>query len=302
MPKYTRGNGKFVKRDLFENVSHLQHWLYKTDSSHPIWKAHFAPTYKAHPHSIARAVLSELRRKNRGKTVGGGITETLHFIATEAADALGWEQLKEFIGTAPEHRELPNEDRIFATAVEETYKPIEERRSQIEDLTRLPRYDTDRYSVWQQTNGQLLVSVHGTKMNSSDLTDDLAIVGGGKPMSTELNQLFSELDADGINYDVAAHSLGTQFVVNSTHENLDKAYLFNPASAPTQDGEFLESQINNPQYQFYINPSDVVSKALYNKMDDNALQSNFISEPNYSPLAAHSMDQWTLDETEEGQE
>ena len=185
---------------------------------------------------------------------------------------------------------------MFAKALNETYKAVEERPDKVGSLVRLKEYDNDRYSVWKEPNGQVLVTVHGTEgSNISDWIDDAKIMLGGDAHSGDVRELFQRLDTEGLTYDVAAHSLGTQFVQNAEKNNADKILLFNPASSPTQSGEYLNSLANDERYTYFINPSDVVSKALWQQMEDEKVGESYISEARYSPLAAHSMSQWVDD-------
>ena len=175
MPKYRKGGkGKFVrkKKFKFEHHAQMRHWLSRTAHDSEVWTKHFqnpAREYSGEglqrkalrkvatktPHSLAQDVFAEVRRYNRGKTTGGGISETINFFAGVASDALGRQQFEELIGTAPEHREMPNEDKLFAKALDATYKPVKERPDSVGNLTRMPEYDHDRFSVWKEPNNQV---------------------------------------------------------------------------------------------------------------------------------------------------
>jgi len=206
---------------------------------------------------------------------------------------LGFNQFKELIGAGPEHRQLPNEDKLFAQTISQVYKPIAERDARIGSLVRLPEYDTKRYSVYKEPNGQYLVSIHGTSFSDvGDVVADLKIAVGAQVTDDEVQELFDRFDREGKKYDVVAHSLATQFVVNGQHKNADRILLFNAASSPLQNSEDLEQQANNEEYTYYINPSDLVSKALWQKMSDDTVARSYIATPKYSPVAAHSVSQW----------
>lgn len=286
------------------------HFLSRTHEDHPVWKKHFkkkATTYSGEglkktalraiatktPHSLAKDVFSEIRQKSQGKDVGGGIGEAINFFAGAASTALGFQEFKEFIGAGPDHRELPNEDKLFAKALSQVYKPVDERTPNVGSLERLTEYDTDRYSVYKEPNGQFLVAIHGTDFSDmGDVAEDLKIVVGAKVTDDSVQSLFDRLDDAGQSYDVVAHSLATQYVVNGTHENADRILLFNPASSPLQDGSYLEETANDPAYTYFVNPSDVVSKALWQKMSDETVARSYVANPKYSPVAAHSVSQW----------
>ena len=144
MPRYSKGKGKLQRKRKwkgFTSVSHITKWLTKTPHDHPIWKKHFkeaAKNYKREkpffhartlrkvankaPVKLAGDVLSELKRYRRGKNVGGGISELLHWLSNEAAQATGFNSFKEFIGQGYEHKKIPREAQVFAKAVDATFR------------------------------------------------------------------------------------------------------------------------------------------------------------------------------------
>ena len=318
MPKYRKGKGRYVrKRFRFEHAHQMRHWLSRIPDNDPVWAKHFRNKAKKlkveglrksaihkvaneSPHNLARDVFSELRRKKKGENVGGGIAETITHLVSTAADFLGFQQFKEWLGAGPEHRTIPNEDKLFAKALSATYKPVSERPDRVGPLVRVKEYDNPRYSLWQQPNGQYLVAIHGTEVsNPKDLANDAQILAGQTVQDEDVQALFDRLDASEAKYDVAAHSLGTQFVVNAQHRKSDRILLFNPASSPTMTGDYLNELANDPQYTYFISPSDLVSKAIWQKMDDDTVKRSYVSTAKYSPLASHSMSQW-YDEGVEG--
>ena len=320
MPNYSKGKGRFVHKQFqFNDYRHMNHFLSRTHHEDPVWVEHFKNKAAENPDGFKKRALrkiatkrpsdlvndvfAEFRQKQRGEAVGGGIAESISFFAGAAADRLGYQHFKEFIGMAPEHREITNEDSLFAQALSDTYKEEGERSATIGGLKRLPQFDTPRYSVWEEPNGQLLVTVHGTELdNTDDWGHDAKIMIGETVDSHGLQQLFKQLDGMGKTYDIAAHSLGTQFVVNAEKANADKILLFNPASSPFQNSEYLEEQANNEDYTFFINPNDLVSKALWQKMEEEQVNNSYIAHPTYSPLSAHSMGQWLPEEVEDTHE
>ena len=169
------------------------------------------------------------------------------------------------------------------------------RPDEVYGLERLPEYDSERYSVWKEPNGQYLVTIHGSKLDWHSISSDAGIARGKEKESLEVQELFNKFDTENIKYDVAAHSLSTQYVVNATHENLDTATLYNPASSPFMGADYLKETANDPQYDYYINPSDLVSEALWHQMDSDAVDRTHIGQYNWSPFAAHSVSQWHPD-------
>ena len=320
MPHYVKGRkGRFQTQpiwDGFDNPRHVSQWLTKTSRKDPIWIKHFkdrASVYKneegrlflhprtlrkiatKNPNRLAGDVLSELKQHHKGEKIGGGIMEALHWFGSEASNILGVNAFKEWVGLGYDHRDIPNEAQIFAKAVDMTYLDKSKRPSEVDGLKRLPRYDTDRYSVWLEPNGQYLVTVHGTKMNLSDIGQDMGIAAGFKMNNKELQGLFQQFDRDNKAYDIASHSLATQYVTNSKHNNADKIYLFNPASSPLMNSNYLNDIANNPAYTYFINPSDAVSEAVFQKMNHETMDHSYIAPYTYSPAASHSLTQWYTD-------
>ena len=111
----------------------------------------------------------------------------------------------------------------------------------------------------------------------------------------ELQNLLDTFDRDGTVYDLAAHSLGTEYLINSTHKNADSIYLFNAASSPVQSVDMLSERANNNDYTMFISPSDLVSNGLFQQMSNDSVNNNYISRYKFSPLASHQLNQWYED-------
>lgn len=319
MPTYTKGRrGKFqtkAKWGGFHSPLHMTQWLLKTSFDDPIWqkfkekalahknvkgKTFLHPrTIRAiatkHPIQLAKGVLTELKQHHKGEKIGGGLMEGITWVGNEVANVIGVNSFREHLGWGYIHRKIPSDAKIWAKAVDSTYLDKSKRPSKIATLKRLPEYDTERYSVWLEPNGQYLVTIHGTKINLGDLKQDAIIASGFKVDNTELQSLFERLDNLGIHYDIASHSLATQYVTNSTHKNADQIYMFNPASSPVMNADYLEKIANNPKYTYFINPSDPVSSALFSKMNKKKTDSSFIAPFTYSQVASHSLGQWFKD-------
>ena len=319
MPRYTKGRGKGKlqrkrKWKGFKNVHHMAHWLTRTNHEDTRWKKHFvegAKNYKGKPFFHARSlravatktpvklagdVLSELKARKKGQPIGGGITELIHWLGAQAVQLTGFNSFVEWTGHGYEHRKIPLEAQTFAKAVSATYYEMDKRPDKIESMVRLPEYDTDRLSVWKQTNGQYLITLRGSKADWHDFSSDLQIAAIGKKQEhSELQDLLDKFDEDGITYDLAGHSLSTQYIVHSQHENADKIYLYNSASSPAMSDEYLTAIANDPSYTHFVNPSDAVSEAMWQKMDDDKVDNSYIAPYTYSPFAAHSISGWYPD-------
>ena len=321
MPSYLKGDGQFTRKrkwDGFHDVHHLTGFLFRTKPSHKYWRQYFQEPAKQynktrpflHPRSLraiatkppvklAGDVLSEMKQYKKGDAVGGGLGETLFWLADQASNAIGLKQFREWVGAGYEHRTIPREQQIFAKCISASYREVGKRPAEVDGLVRLPEYDTSRYSVWRQPNGQLLVSIRGTQFDGWDLSTDAVIALGGPVQSLGeggVQELFTKLDSEGIHYDVASHSLGTQFVQNGTHKNADSIYLYSPASSPLMDVDYLKQQANDERYTYFLNESDGVSEAYWHQMSDDYVNSNvYVAPYAYSPIQAHGVSQYYPD-------
>ena len=258
------------------------------------------------PHRVAHTLMHDLSRARRGKHKGAGLWDAIKSLAQEARHLLGVDAFMDSIGLGYEHKKLSTHQVEAANAVSAAYKSIDKRPDRVGSMVRLPEYDTDGLAVFQQTNGQLFVAVRGTKLNKSDLFEDLQIMGGGEIRSTELQTLLQDLDNSGLKYDIAGHSLGTQYVQNAIEDGegkgVDEVFLFNPASSPFQSDEYLKKMANDEKYQYFINQGDLVSKGIWQKMDSDTLDRVHIGPYRWDPVHCHFLDQWGVLEPEKEEE
>ena len=237
------------------------------------------------------------RRKPEDSKLGGGISEAVSTISHEVANALGVPYLMDLIGKGPERKPLTEKQQAFAAAIDDTYKPMGERKNKIGGMTRLTDYDSDRISVWRQANGEKFIAVHGTA-GMADIKEDAKLLAGkDKSVDPEVEALMDKLDAAGEEYDIGGHSLATSFIYNALPEHgshIDEIFLFNPASSPFQDVDYLKTHANEDErITFFINEGDMVSSGLYQQMDQNTLDNRVhVGDYRWSPLAAHSLTQW----------
>ena len=281
MPNYVIGEGSFQKRPPFKNAHHMSKFLTRTSKNDNYWQKGFVNTAekylsgelvpnvklrrdalkritKRHPYQLGGDVLLDFMHQGEeeGSYKGSGIPEAINTIAHTALNLTGLPKLKEVLFGEADHKQITDEQRLFAKALQDTYKPINERKENIGKLKRLSQFDNDRYSVYDEGNGQLLVTIHGTKMNLSDLKDDAEILLGKTNVQDKaVTSLFKVLDEHNISFDVAGHSLGTEFIMNGLQkdEHVDKIMLFNPASSGLQDSKLLNERANNPKYSYFIN-------------------------------------------------
>ena len=325
MPKYVRGNGKFRRKKLFQD-NHMCDALCRISKSDPAWKEHFVSKaqrwldgvevppaklkrsalraiVRREPYQLAGDILlTRQRKRDTDEIEGGGIPEAIHTLASTIGNLVGIPKIKELLFGKAKHKEIPDELKLVASALDKTYFEIDKRPDTVGSLTRMKELDTDRYSVWMQPNNQLLVTVHGTKMDSvGDLFSDARILAGDTNVgkgNSDLRNLFQQLDDLNLDFDVAAHSLGTELTINSLKEedNVDNIYLFNPSSSPFQNSDILKQRANDEKYTYFINPSDVVSHGLYQQMSDDSISRNYMGSYNWNLATAHSLGQWLPDD------
>ena len=314
---------------MFKNPAHMVQFLSRSREDDPHWVAMVrsardflderkVPKYKIKrndllkivhhpPHEVAGMLMHDLRKakqsKEKGAGIFSGIWNGISAITDEAAHLVGFDALKDAIGLGWDHIPLSNHEEEVAIALEQSYKNWGERSAMAGSMRRLPEYDTDDLCVWKQKDGELLVTVRGTKMNASDLGNDAQIFAGGEVRSTELQTLLQYLDWTGEHYSLAGHSLGTQFIQNAIKDdeggqNVDQIYLFNPASSTFQSTSYLKEQANDKRYTWFINQGDLVSKALWQQMNNETLGSDRIHIAPYTwdPLSSHMVGQWVVDD------
>lgn len=261
------------------------------------------------PHRLGAQIMHEWHTAQRGELKGAGIVDAFKSVFSEAKHLLGVDKLMEWVGLGPKHIPVSAKEGDVAAAVQQTYKKVGDRRKKVGTLTRLPGYDTDRISVWKQESGQLLVSVHGTKVSWHDVRDDMMIFGGAEIRDNELETLLDQLDREGKHYDLAGHSLGTEYIqsaIMADHgQNADDILLFNPASSALQNTHDLQERANDKRYTYFINQGDIVSQGLYQHMNSETMNNRVRLKYSYDPYHAHLMDQWVPryeDEEEEATE
>ena len=327
MPLYRASNPIGVVPNGFKDVDHLLHTLYRAGRHQRLYDEQFRAragrwldgsekplhdvSHRAlhliqheHPRVLANDVLHEMRQHHRGKKTGGGLSEAFQSLWRASLNHLGWPKIKEWLGLgAPKKKKISQEGGIYAALINESYQKISDRQASRYGLTRIEKYDSDRISVWREQNGDYYVAVKGTA-SMKDVGTDMGILAGGTARSSELEELVSELLAEGHRVDIGGHSLATQFITNMPDDilkQLDEVYLYNPASSPFESNAYLDKILGMENCYWFVNPSDLVSSGLYNMMSDEFIEKHvYLGGYRWSPLAAHAITQWyRYDEEEE---
>ena len=313
--------------DFYEN--HFQkvarHWagetVYHADFPPPPSKllpSALATVATTEKHTLAALLGVEAGHHANPKTEfhsGGGLSETASSIFSSLWNWTGagplWRKIKGVFGKKETTKQIPEADQDRARLVQESYKSVDERDDRVGKWIRLPKYDTDRLSVWMNPDLRVFdISIRGTKMNLSDIVADLHIVGGNKSgKEDELEQEILDIiktntrlsDSNEYTYELSGHSLGANQVMNiladsiktPIMERVKDAYLFNPGITPTHDLDVAKRATNQERFHWFLNSGDIVSNAAISIRDADSKSEVFYGTPGTSPAGNHSLDQWT---------
>ena len=319
MPRYLRGNGKIQRNRAFHSIDHISHfltkanddeWLHFQNVATQMLQGKIIPKRKLKKksiHSIATKkayhllpeLHHEVQRHYDQEDLGGGIIEAINTVGHEVSHLLGIDKLQELLGFGPKTKPSTLQSEIVAYLTDETYKKPSERRDVTVGYTRIQKYDSDLFSVWEKNcNGEKLVCVRGTKMNFSDIGKDLQIMAGQTVKSNELDALLNQIEKDfpDEKYDIASHSLGSAYVYSELadhREHMDDIMMYLPASSPFQNTEMLNEFANNENIMYFMNHGDVVSHAVYQQFSNDTLENNVtLGRYRYDPLSAHNLGQF----------
>ena len=251
------------------------------------------------PQRLISTVVDEFQSKD-GSKLGGGIASGLSTIVHESGHLLGLDLLWDKIFGVKKQSLQTLESQKVAYLVDLTYKPASKRKDHTIGFTRLPRFDSDMISVWQNdATGELTVTVRGTKFKASNILADAQILLGKTKMTLPaLESTLSEIEKEypGKKYNIGAHSLGNSYLFNEMeHKNMwDEVFIFSPPASPLQsDSTVAEWANQNPNWSYYVNHGDVVSGnfAYFFEKDTLANQVHF-GDYRYDPVSSHSLTQY----------
>jgi hypothetical protein len=235
------------------------------------------------------------------KQLGGGIASATAVITGEIGHLIGADQFLDWLGHVKKPQKSQSfESEVAAYLTDLGYKDPNERPDKAMMFDRLDKYDTQHCSVWQNRNtGDLLLTIRGTKLNASDISQDLQLMAGQtKFEDLEFKGVMDKLQSDFPNerYSVAGHSLGCAYIMEEApryHDQWDNTFLFNAPSSPAQNDGVLENRVNNYGLDFYSNHGDILG-ANTNYMFNNETLDEHVYWGGYqwSPVSAHGMTQW----------
>ena len=320
MPRYMKSRrGELQSKQGFASYAHMTQFLARMpEAQWKIFQKHAQeyldgskiPKTKLQKHALrlitkhkSRKLIHNVEWARHKKTKrGAGIPEAISSLAHVVSNTLGFKYLRDLIGYGPNRKSLTDVEKNYARSLQESYKKISDRKDKIGDMIRVPEFGSDRISVWKEGD-EYLISVHGTKGTLHDILQDVAIAGGReRTTNQELEKLMDKFDELGFRYNVAGHSLATEYIYNALPEhgqNIDGIFLFSPASSPFQAVDALKEEANDERIQFFLNEGDLVSSALYDQMTQETVDDRVHIAPYmWSPLAAHGLEQWLPESAE----
>lgn len=227
--------------------------------------------------------------------LGGGIHHGLKTIFSTIWNFLGGNAINRLFRKNKQQSKLTKEQHQAAMLISKTY--AKDRPESAGGWDRLTEYDSNYGSIWHNSNGEYLVSVRGTKLKFADLwKDGKLLVGSTTQRDKGLEESITKFvnDHPNVKYDISAHSLGTELVMNYLNEvgfdHVDDVFLYNPASSFAQSKEHIRQNIRNPKVNLFLNANDPVG-SYYSQMLDGD-KNVWWGEFNRNPIGAHSLSQW----------
>ena len=214
--------------------------------------------------------------------VGGGVvhkvTDALSWIISHITpggkkNPMSWMTALPQMALKPFRGEHQTEiDEQYARLLSGGYRLQGTRPDELMGWNRVPKYDSNYVSVWDNPDGHRFISVRGTKPHAQDLMHDVHIAVRGTTsdaVGPELQHILDDTEPNKI-VDVAGHSLGTVLILQAYQNNKDlqsrvhMTRLYNPAynpsllahnSMPSVAKDFEQDQ----RVRYLINLGDIVS-------------------------------------------
>ena len=167
-------------------------------------------------------------------------------------------------------------DEQYARLISGGYRVQGTRPDALMGWKRVPKWDSNYVSVWDNPDGHRFVSVRGTKPHKNDLTTDLvhdaSIAARGTTsdvVGPQLQRILDDTEPSRI-VDVGGHSLGTVLILQAYQNNKDlqsrihTTRLYNPAYNPQlllshHMPSVAKEYEQDPRVRYLINLGDVVS-------------------------------------------
>ena len=316
MPRYksrrksiTERERKRVRAAMPRDKRHLMHWAVRgSHDDYARFRRHVAEHAERAPSYIEPGVMQQMSEVTRPRMLkgisnepwgGGWFTDGLAWLIDQVPNvgpwkwpkALGQAALKPFRGDS-----LSEVDQAYARLTDQSYKLYDGTvPNEYEHWQRVPEFDSDYISVWDNEDNHRFVAVRGTKPNLKDIGEDLKITAMGAPdnlIGGELRKILDNTRPDKT-VDLGAHSLGTSLALtafqhdDTLQDRIHQSYLYNPAYTPFHSN-VTDAFEADDRVRYFIDLSDVVSAGdLGSRGPQNVVYRN-----NWNPLTAHSLTQW----------
>jgi hypothetical protein len=258
---------------------------------------------------------------------GGKVGEAVH----KLTDALSWlvqeagggkNNPVPWLGNLPQYALKPfrgeaqtEVDEQYARLLSGGYKKLGERPEQSLGWQRVPKWDTEYVSVWDNPDGHRFICVRGTNPTAKkDLLHDVNIARLGTTydeVGPELQRILDDTEPSRI-VDIAGHSLGTVLILQAYKNNKDlqsrihMTRLYNPAYNPQLLAagwmpSVAKDYEQDPRVRYLINLGDVVGlggmggagpkNVVYRTPLGNTIQWNETGG-GLDPYHLHTLRQW----------
>ena len=206
------------------------------------------------------------------------LTDALSWLFTQAQG--GKEAPVPWFGALPQYglkpfkgESMTEVDEQYARVLSAGYKHVGKREAEALGWRRVPEFDSEYVSVWDNPDGHRYIVVRGTDFGrKQDVLHDINIARWGTTVDAvghHLQDILDKTEPSRI-VDVGAHSLGTVLALEAYKNNPDLqnrihiTRLYNPAYNPQliasgQMPSVAKSFEKDPRVRYFINLGDVVS-------------------------------------------
>ena len=168
---------------------------------------------------------------------------------------------------------MSEEDEQYARILSAGYKHVGRRQPEALGWRRVPKWDSEYVSVWDNPDGHRYIAIRGTDFGRmQDVEHDVNIARSGTTVDmvgSYLQGILDDTEPSRI-VDVGAHSLGTVLVLQAYKNRPDlqnrvhMTRLYNPAYNPqllaaSQVPSVSKDFESDPRVRYFINLGDVVS-------------------------------------------
>ena len=268
-----------------------------------------------HNYDLAQTIEAERRTHNNHHIeshAGGGILEGLNVVGNYVwelynplPENVKW-AVDKFMGRESS-RNMSQADKNNADLVGEAYNSVGSRVESMDGYTRLPEYDTEYSSVWQDKEGNLSVAIRGSKSFKDFMWHDPNILFHGKPEDQETETIQQYLisvakDHPDVDLTVNSHSLSGAFVQQAFQsaspeeaewlDHYNRINQYNPGASPFVGTDDIKEFTADPRVYLYLNRTDMVSSAYNAVLPENYGRVTY-GQAHYNPMDAHTINQWS---------